>query len=34
MEHQDKKLEIWREAIPRMNEEDLEFILGSIKIRN
>lgn len=27
MEHQDKKLEIWREAIPRMNEEDLEFIL-------
>ena len=27
MEHQDKKLEIWKEAIPRMNEEDLEFIL-------
>ena len=27
MEHQDKKLEIWREAIPKMNEEDLEFIL-------
>ena len=27
MEHQDKKLEVWKEAIPRMNEEDLEFIL-------
>ena len=27
MENQDKKLEIWKEAIPRMNEEDLEFIL-------
>ena len=27
MEHQDKKLEIWKEAIPRMNEEDLEFLL-------
>ena len=27
MENHDKKLEIWKEAIPRMNEEDLEFIL-------
>jgi hypothetical protein len=27
MENQEKKLAIWKEAIPKMNEEDLEFIL-------
>lgn len=27
MENLDKKVAIWKEAIPRMNEEDLEFIL-------
>ncbi len=27
MEKNDKKLALWEEAIPRMNEEDLEFIL-------
>jgi hypothetical protein len=27
MENLDKKVAIWKEAIPRMNEDDLEFIL-------
>lgn len=27
MENRNKKLELWKEAIPRMNEEDLEFLL-------
>jgi hypothetical protein len=27
MEDRDNKLALWKEAIPRMNEEDLEFIL-------
>lgn len=27
MENRDKKLALWKEAIPRMNEEDLEFLL-------
>lgn len=27
MEEKDKKLPLWKEAIPRMNEEDLEFLL-------
>ena len=27
MEEKDKKLALWKEAVPRMNEEDLEFLL-------
>lgn len=27
MKNQNKKLALWKEAIPRMNEEDLEFLL-------
>ena len=27
MEKTDKRIALWKEAIPRMNEEDLEFIL-------
>ena len=27
MEEKDKKLALWKEAVPRMSEEDLEFLL-------
>ena len=27
MENRDNKIELWKDAIPRMNEEDLEFLL-------